>query len=269
MVLNILHWDDIKRLCGFFLAVILLLSFTSCVGIGDGALFDNIATGEKKESTVNLPESDALCQIYPGMSPGGTVTTKSVDALELFLNLSSENYTTDVERDAMEKPFFELIYSSPSNKHYIVYSDDYVIEKIKKINLDLNTVDNFTSLGQLPGAYDQVKKLYLDTLSEVTDEEKSVGFKLNCLQVKMKPEISRIFYLSDFEDIGGFYLFEIPSQPSISSFYIPAGQFIVYFKSCTPAELEEKLNTVKKMSVVASADKIAVADGYYGTAFAE
>lgn len=260
-----------KFLCVILACVLILPLFSSCAGIGDGALFDNITTGEKKENSVTALEvdADAFCQIYPGMSPGGTVTTNSVKSLELGLRLLSEEYLTDIDRDAMEKSYFELIYSGPSGKHYVIYSDDFVFEKVNKANLDTNDSHSVVSLGKLTGAYAQTEEAYLDTLNAVTEEELGAGFKLNCLQVEMKPEISRTFILSDFEDIGGFYLLQLPAFES-STYYVgtQTGSVMVYFKSCTLAELEEKLNTVKKMSVVASANKIHV-DEYYGTAFAE
>lgn len=238
--------------------LIAILCLTSCVGIGDGAMFDNITMGEKEENSVGVPGVAAFCQIYPGMSPGGTVTTNSAKALELHLRLLSEEYLTGIERDAMEKSFFELIYSGPSGKHYVIYEDDFVFEKVNKINLDTDDSHSVVSLGKLTGAYDQVVEAYLDTLNTVTDEERAAGFKLNCLQVEMKPEISRRFILSDFEDIGGFYLYDFEDQPMFSSSYFPRESVIVYFKSCTPEELEEKIALLNENSVVKSASKIIV-----------
>lgn len=246
-----------------YLAIILLLiaslMLPSCVGIGDGALFDNITSREKEENSAGVPGSAAFCQIYPGMSPGGTVTTNSVKSLELGLRLSSEEYLTGLDRDAMEKSFFELIYSGTSGKHYVVYSDDFVFEKVNKANLDTNDSHSVVSLGKLTGAYAQTEEVYLDTLNAVTEEELGAGFKLNCLQVEMKPELSRTFILSDFEDIGGFYLVQLPAFES-STYYVgtQTGSVMVYFKSCTPEELEEKIALLKKNSVVKSVSKIIV-----------
>ena len=248
-----------KLLCVILACVFLILTLPSCVGIGDGAMFDNITTGEKEENSVGVPGVDAFCRIYPGMFPGGTVTTNSEKSLELGLRLSGEEYLTGIERDAMDKSSFELIYSGPSGKHYVVYSDDFVFEKVNKVNLDTDESHSVVSLGKLTGAYAQTEEVYLDTLNAVTDEERDAGFKLNCLQVKMKPELSRTFILSDFEDIGGFYLFEInQSQPSFSSFYTPYEPVIVYFKSCTPEELEEKIAMLKENSVVKSVEKMVL-----------
>ena len=248
-----------KKYLPIILLLIASLMLPSCVGIGDGALFDNITTREKNENGVTEPEADVFCQIYPGMSPLGTVTTKSISSLELLTRLMSEEYLTDVDRTTVEKPYYELIYQGTEDKHYIIYEDDFVFEKVNKANLDTNDSHSVVSLGKLTGAYDQVVEAYLDTLNAVTDEERDAGFKLNCLQVQMNPEISRSFILSDFEDIGGFYLFEInQSQPLFSSFYTPYKPFIVYFKSCTPEELEEKIALIKQKSVVKSVSKIIV-----------
>jgi hypothetical protein len=95
---------------------------------------------------------------------------------------------------------------------------------------------------------------------DFTEEERVVGVKLNCLSVVMHPGVSRTFFLDEFKDIGGIYLKHLTTSEGY--------QALIYFESCTPAELEEKLNTVKTMSVVASANKIHVY-AYYGTAFAE
>lgn len=248
-----------KSLTAFLTVFLIAGLLISCVGIGDGALFDNITTREKNENGVTEPEADVFCQIYPGMSPLGTVTTRSIRSLELLTRLMSEEYLTDVDRTTVEKPYYELIYQGTEDKHYIIYEDDFVFEKVNKANLDTNDSHSVVSLGKLTGAYAQTEEVYLDTLNAVTDEERDAGFKLNCLQVEMKPEISRIFYLSDFEDIGGFYLFEInQSQPSFSSSYNPYEPVIVYFKSCTPEELEEKIALIKQKSVVKTVSRIIV-----------
>ena len=239
--------------------LVAILCFTSCVGIGDGALFDNITTREKNENGVTEPEADAFCQIYPGMSPLGTVTTRSIRSLELLTRLMSEDYLIDVDRTTVEKPYYELIYQGTEDKHYIIYEDDFVFEKVNKANLDTNDSHSVVSLGKLIGAYAQTEEVYLDTLNAVTDEERDAGFKLNCLQVEMKPEISRTFILSDFEDIGGFYLVQLPAFES-STYYVgtQTGSVMVYFKSCTPGELEEKIALLKKNSVVKSVSRIIV-----------
>ena len=247
-----------KLLCVILASVFVILTLPSCVGIGDGAMFNDITTGEKEENGTSVPGSAAFCQIYPGMSPGGTVTTNSVKSLELGLRLSGEEYLTGLDRDAMEKSFFELIYSGTSGKHYVVYSDDFVFEKVNNVNLNTNDSHSVVSLGKLTGAYDQVVEAYLDTLDAVTEEERDAGFKLNCLQVEMTPGISRTFILSDFEDIGGFYLYRFEYQPTFSSSYFPRESAVVYFKSCTPEELEEKIAMLKESSVVKSASRIIV-----------
>ena len=167
-----------KLLCVILACVFVILTLPSCVGIGDGAMFDNITTGEKEENSVGVPGVAAFCQIYPGMFSGGTVTTNSAKALELHLRLLSEEYLTGIERDAMEKSFFELIYSGTSGKHYVVYSDDFVFEKVNKANLDTNDSHSVVSLGKLTGAYAQTEEVYLDTLNAVTEEELGAGFKL-------------------------------------------------------------------------------------------
>ena len=252
-----------KLLCVILACVFLILTLPSCVGIGDGAMFDNITTGEKEENSVGVPGVDAFCRIYPGMFPGGTVTTNSEKSLELGLRLSGEEYLTGIERDAMDKSSFELIYSGPSGKHYVVYSDDFVFEKVNKVNLDTDESHSVVSLGKLTGAYAQTEEVYLDTLNAVTDEERDAGFKLNCLQVQMNPEISRTFILSDFEDIGGFYLVQLPAFES-STYYVgtQTGSVMVYFKSCTPGELEEKIALLKKNSIVKSVEKIVLVNLY-------
>jgi hypothetical protein len=111
--------------------------------------------------------------------------------------------------------------------------------------------------GRFDGVYET---LLLKILNNVTEEERVAGVKLNCLSVVMHPGVSRTFFLDEFKDIGGIYLKHLSTAEGY--------QALIYFESCTPAELEQKLNTVKTMSVVASANKIHV-DEYYGTAFAE
>ena len=243
-----------------YLPIILLLIaliLPSCAGIGDGALFDNITAGDKTDADAD----PAWCQIYPGMSPEGTVRTKSAEAMELLTTLDNGEYRTDIDRTAEEKPYFELTYDS-LEMHFIVYGDDFVVEKTENIDFAMNNDVQYTSLGKLDGIYDQTEQLYVSTLNAVTDEERAAGYKLNCLQVEMKPEISRIFYLSDFEDIGGFYMIYVANQPSISSSFSASNRVIVYFKSCTPEELEAKIDKIKQNAVVESVEKVLVGSTY-------
>ena len=48
-----------KFLCVILACVLILPTFSSCAGIGDGALFDNITTGEPNEITLE-PEGVAV-----------------------------------------------------------------------------------------------------------------------------------------------------------------------------------------------------------------
>jgi hypothetical protein len=243
--------------------LIAILCLTSCVGIGDGAMFDNITTGEPNEITLE-PEGVAVAKLVAYKSDRtvmGELEVTGSDAMELYEYLTdSSNYTNDTETNMMEKASVHITFEGinsqidlDSNNAEDVF-DTFYIDSDDIVSMNVSETE-WGRTGRFDGVYET---LLSKILNNVTDEEIAAGFKLNCLQVEMKPEISRRFILSDFEDIGGFYLYDFEDQPMFSSFYFPRESVIVYFKSCTPAELEEKIAMIKENSVVKSASKIIV-----------
>ena len=251
-----------------FLALTLacVLLFSSCAGIGDGAIFNDFSTSAKTEAADITPEPEdvAVAKLVAYKSDRtvmGELEVTGADAMELYEYLTdSSNYTNDTETDMMVKASIHITFEGinpkidlDSNNAEDVF-DSFYITSDDIVSMNVSETE-WGRTGRFDGVYEY---LMLKILNNVTDEEIAAGFKLNCLQVEMKPEISRTFILSDFEDIGGLYLYDFEDQPMFSSFYSPRESVIVYFKSCTPEELEEKIAMLKESSVVKSASKIIV-----------
>jgi hypothetical protein len=201
-----------------------------------------------------------FCNISTSDAPQAFTKASSEKVLDMYLMLSQNELPSGsvILRTDEEKAYVLLSFWGAADADYYVYSDDYVEEYNTAAYTNATLIKE---LGFIDGAYEKAIELLEYSMNTVTEEEKAAGVKLNCLRVDMQRGMSRSFMLSEFADIGGIYLKHMTND---EAYYV-----LVYFESCTLAELEEKLNTVKKMSVVASADKIAVADAYYGTAFAE
>lgn len=187
-----------------------------------------------------------FCNISTENAPHATIRASGDSVYECFAMLSEGNYLTGMDRTDEVQTYIILSFWGAEDKIYYVYSDDYVYQY--GINLDTDSL--YQPLGFLDGIYDYCLGLYEDALDNLTDEERAAGVKLNCLQVKMKPNISRIFYLSDFEDIGGIYL---KYQNSSDGYYT-----LVYFESCTPEELKEKISVIEKLEVVDEVSEVLI-----------
>ncbi len=199
-----------------------------------------------------------FCSISTENAPHAMTRASGNSVYECFTMLSEGNYQTGMDRTDEVQTYIMLSFWGTEDATYYVYSDDYV----QAFNSEPYTnALLFKPLGFLDGIYDKCLELYEDALDNVTDEERAAGMKLNCLQVKMKPNISRIFYLSDFEDIGGIYLKHLD---------LSDGRYtLVYFESCTREELKEKISVIEKLEVVDDVSEIFIIEEVYETAHAE
>jgi hypothetical protein len=157
-----------KFLCVILACVLILPLFSSCAGIGDGALFDNITTGEPKEITLE-PEDGIVCKLVAYYAEGKEIMDEAaVEGVEAeniyaYLNDSSE-YTNAVDEVAMSHPYIHVTFEGieelkidlDSNnavggiEEYYVYSSDNV--DITNVNLDSGRT------GHLEGSYEKLFK---------------------------------------------------------------------------------------------------------------
>ena len=242
-----------KFLCVILACVLILPTFSSCAGIGDGAMFDNITTGEPNEITLE-PEGVAVAKLVAYNSDRtvmGKLSLTDADAEELYEYLTdSSNYTNDTETDMMSKASIQIDFEGINGK--INLDSQNAVEVFEVFYIDSDDIVTMQSLeldmgrtGRFDGVYEI---LLLNILNNVTEEEKAAGVKLNCLHVTMKNGISRTFYLDEFKDIGGIYLKHITADMGYSA--------LIYFESCTPAELEEKIAIVEAISTVSLVSKV-------------
>ncbi len=233
----------------------MLLSFgRSRLGYLEGAYDRLFGLITEKGSSKGL-----FCNISTENAPHAMTRASGNSVYECFTMLSEGNYQTGMDRTTEVQTYIMLSLWGTEDATYYVYSDDYV-EEFNSYPYTNATL--FKPLGFLDGIYDRCLELYEYALNNnVTDEERAAGMKLNCLQVKMKMNISRTFYLSDFEDIGGIYLKHLD---------LSDGRYtLVYFESCTPEELKEKISVIEKLEIVDDVSEILIIEEVYETALAE
>ena len=246
-----------KRLLAFICAALLLLSFSSCfAGIGDGAIFNDVSTNAKTEAAdITLqPEDVAVAKLVAynsDRSVMGELLLTDSDAEELYEYLTdSSNYTNDTETDMMQKASIHITFEGinpqidlDSNNAEDVF-DTFYITSDDIVSMNVSEIEAGRT-GRFEGVYET---LLLKILYSVTEEEKAAGVMLNCLHVTMKNGISRTFYLDEFKDIGGIYLKHMTADMGYSA--------LIFFESCTPAELEEKIAIVEAKSTVSLVSKV-------------
>ncbi len=201
-----------------------------------------------------------FCTVSTSYAPHASVRAAGEKVRDMYLLLSEFEFPsdTDIPRNGIETSYVMLSFWGAADADYYVYSDDYVeaFNAEPFVNSSL-----FKPLGYLDGAYEKAIELFEDSLNMFTEEELDAGVKLNCLQVKMKMNISRIFYLSDFEDIGGIYLKHLTLSDGYYAW--------VYFESCTHNELKKKISAIEKLDVVDDVSEIFIVEKILETAFAE
>ena len=244
-----------------FALILMLVSgtLTSCfAGIGDGAIFNDVSTKEQTEAVditlepENLPVAK-LVAYNTDRTVMGKLSLTDADAEELYEYLTdSSNYTNNTETDMMSKASIQIDFEGINGK--INLDSQKAVEVFEVFYIDSDDIVSMQSLeldmgrtGRFDGVYET---LLLKILNNVTEEEKAAGVKLNCLYVTMKNGISRTFYLDEFKDIGGIYLKHMTTDRGYSA--------LIYFESCTPAELEDKRAEVKKNSVVDTVQTVFV-----------
>ncbi len=168
-------------------------------------------------------------------------------AQETYTLLSEGNYVTGLDRTEEVHTYVLLNFTGAVDATYYVYSDDYVAEQSWSSQGD----DVYRPLGHLVGyrIYDYCLDLYEESLKQITEAERNEGVRLNRIQVTIEPSISRVFYQSDFEDIGCIYLTRSSNDPH---------RYTLYFDTCTRKELEEKIDTIVERSYVYSSSLIYI-----------
>lgn len=179
--------------------LVAILCFTSCVGIGDGAMFDNIqSSGEK--NTEKLPENIKTDEMYVAgvgqyvetgreavfkkYSPGG----------ELQADLSF-GYT-------VAKEFYDIIFSGERDLQKEIVNPDK-----NQTYIDLNLYFGSEDDLRLQGGF----RIYADDYVELTEDgEATLGWSgklegysqgifmrlLNCASYAMKPEYAKLTEVS-------------------------------------------------------------------------
>lgn len=169
-------------------------------------------------------------------------------AQETYTLLSEGNYVTGLDRTEEVHTYVLLSFTGAVDATYYVYSDDYV----EIFNSEPSTSSSlYKPLGHLVGyrIYDYCLDLYEESLKQITETERNEGVRLNCIQVTIEPSISRVFYQSDFEDIGCIYLTRSSNNPH---------SYTLYFDTCTRKELKEKIDTIVERSYVYSSSLIYI-----------
>ena len=169
-------------------------------------------------------------------------------AQETYTLLSEGNYVTGLDRTEEVHTYVLLSFTGAVDATYYVYSDDYV----EIFNSEPSTSSSlYKPLGHLVGyrIYDYCLDLYEESLKQITEMERNEGVRLNCIQVTIEPSISRVFYQSDFEDIGCIYLTRSSNNPH---------SYTLYFDTCTRKELKEKIDTIVERSYVYSSSLIYI-----------
>lgn len=187
-----------------------------------------------------------FCHIGTENAPMATFRISGAKARARYILLSEGNYRTDMDRTALEHTYVILSFYGAVDATYYVYSDDYVEEFN---SYPYTNASMFIALGFLDGIYEYCLELFEEALDYTTDEEYEAGVKLNCLEVQIEPETSRVFYLSDFEDIGCVYLKSVSQDPH---------SYMLYFHDCNKADLEEKLENLKVRTYVKDASLIYI-----------
>ncbi len=171
-------------------------------------------------------------------------------AQETYTLLSEGNYVTGLDRTEEVHTYIIMAFTGAVDAIYYVYSDDYV----EIFNSEPSTSSSlYKPLGHLDGIYDKCLELYEDALDTLTEEERAAGVKLNCLDVEIYPALSRVFNLSDFEDIGCIYMKTSPQAPN---------KYLLYFHGWHKHELEAKVENLKARSYVKDASLIWIIQEY-------
>lgn len=201
-----------------------------------------------------------FCKISTSDAPQAFTKASSEKVLDMYLMLSQNELPSGsvILRTDEEKAYVLLSFWGATDADYYVYSDDYVEEYNTAPYTNATLIKK---LGFIDGAYEKAIELLEYSLNTVTEEERVAGVKLNCLSVVMHPGVSRTFFFDEFKDIGGIYLKHLTTSEGY--------QALIYFESCTPHELDEKLFYVKAKGIAYQVSKIPVAEDCYGTAFAE
>lgn len=197
-----------------------------------------------------------FCNLSTSDAPQALIRASGEDVYTMLLTLKEGEYSGNTGYKPLSD-YISLSFFGSESISYIVDSNNSVF----KFDASQAKGDLYAPVGVMSGIYKKAQALLESALNRVTEEEKEAHLKLNCLRVDMQRGMSRSLMLSEFADIGGIYLKHMTND---EAYFV-----LVYFESCSLAELEEKLFYVKAKGIAYQVSKIHVADAYYGTAFAE
>lgn len=266
-------------------AAVLILSLASCVGIGDGALFDDPQTSGDTTASygrIRTPETFVISDDKLANLNDQAALTCYISSYDSGGNQSARHELTNSNALNMYEYFTEAKYQKPKEENYSaeyknciaftfgekitptgafenesiyvmicdvrVYSDDYVV-------YTYHIGKTYELAGFLDGAYDRSIAFFETALKSITPEEADAGIKLNCLLVQIEPTVSRAFSVSDFEDIGCIYL--LRWEVNDGYFDSRYEYYILYFDSCSREALEEKIANLESRTYVKYASFIS------------
>ena len=184
-----------KKLQLFSLLLLCLILFTSCVGIGDGAMFDNIqSSGEK--NTEKLPENIKTDEMYVA-GVGQYVETGREAVFKMY------SPGGDLQADlsfgyTVAKEFYDIIFSGEREERDCDRNQTYI-----DLNLYFGSEDDL----RLQGGF----RIYADDYVEITEDGvatlawsgKLEGYSqgifmklLNCASYAIKPEYAKLTEVS-------------------------------------------------------------------------
>lgn len=175
--------------------LVAILCFTSCVGIGDGAMFDNIQTSGDK-NTEKLPENIKTDEMY--VAGVGQYVETGREAVFKMYSPGGELQADLSFGYTVAKDFYDIIFSGEREEHDCDRNQTYI-----DLNLYFGSEDDL----RLQGGF----RIYADDYVELTEDGaatlgwsgKLEGYSqgifmrlLSCASYAMKPESAKLIEAS-------------------------------------------------------------------------
>lgn len=225
-----------KLLCVILACVFVILTLTSCVGIGDGAMFDNITTDEEQlkditlaELTLPLPATDDSCVINMYNSEGHSSSRTRLNAElknELRELLEADDYTQGYNASETNS-YIHVLFKDDNGK-----KDGYVIFRNDSVGYFFDGADKTVAKGKKDGAYNAVLTLITRANARRSSEEKAAGYSFTSLLVCA--EQSKSFPISDFSTLDCIGIFHLSDDNTAGRVY-----YTFYFDCDTRERIDE------------------------------
>ena len=190
-----------------------------------------------------------FCNIYQSKTLHAVTRSSGESARNMYQTLTESTYQTDIDRTTVEKEYIILGFWGAESTEYYIYSDDYV-----EVFNSQSTTSLYEPKGTLTGIYQKAVDMYIGALQRVTEDDKAAGYKLNSLGILGSG--AQVPALTDFSDIGCIFVEEYYTSETAPGEI--AYNIFLYFESCSPEELEEKIAILEAREDVTAAAKISV-----------